>query len=109
MAKKRIADSAGLDDHRSALHRPLPASLFRLGSAGCSGSAASVILFLVPLFFADLSISILESPRIISGKDRMLLGIFVSIILTYFQYHQGNFLRKVKIEFTTIDNKLWRG
>jgi hypothetical protein len=34
----------------------------------------------------------------------MLLGIFVSIILTYSQYLAANLLRKVKIEFATIDD-----
>ena len=40
---KRVCRGAGLDDHRSTLHRHFPASVLRLGSAGSSGPAASVI------------------------------------------------------------------
>ena len=50
---KRVRRSSGLDDHRSTLHRHLPAIILRLGSSGSSGSAASVIFF-SSLYFLDL-------------------------------------------------------
>ena len=65
---ERICRSAGLDDHCSRLDRCLPGSIHRLGTAGSSGSAASVIFFAALFFCGSIKFPFPERSGIVGKR-----------------------------------------